>query len=395
MEFVDGPSLADLLADGPADPVFALDVVAQAADGLSAAHRAGLVHRDVKPGNILIGAEGQVKVTDFGIAHAVGQTPVTDPALVMGTSQYLAPERIAGGPGTPASDLYSLGIVLHECLTAMPPYDGSPAEVMASHLYLPLPPLPAGVPPELDTLVTRLTAKDPARRLHDARELAGLASRLRDTIAAGPALVPGAAGPGPARPALMPGPAGPGPAGPGGWNRGEPVVWDLDTPVAAQEQAAVTMTSTAGPHGHAALAGERTAPPYPPDPLYRRSAPGSALPVGSGRRPAPRRRRRPAGRRRGRRGAAPPAARGGDPGRRRHPAGGRRADRPARLRRGRRARDETAARQSRGRGRLADPAHQARRPRLHERVRARRRRERPVRHDVRDAERSRQARQGR
>ena len=94
MEFVDGSSLAGLLLDGPADPVFALDVVAQAADGLSAAHRAGLVHRDIKPGNILIGQEGRVKVTDFGIAHAVGQTPVTDPALVMGTSQYLAPERI-------------------------------------------------------------------------------------------------------------------------------------------------------------------------------------------------------------------------------------------------------------------------------------------------------------
>src|SRR5207302_2041668 len=113
-----------------------------------------------------------------------------DPALVMGTSQYLAPERIAGGSGTPASDLYSLGIVLHECLTGMPPYDGTPAEVMASHLYLPLPPLPAAVPPELDALVAQLTAKDPARRIRDARELAALASRLRDAIAAGTARPP-------------------------------------------------------------------------------------------------------------------------------------------------------------------------------------------------------------
>jgi serine/threonine-protein kinase len=249
MEFVDGPSLADLLADSPADPVFALDVVAQVADGLSAAHRAGLVHRDVKPGNILIGPEGRVKVTDFGIAHAIGQTPVTDPALVMGTSQYLAPERIAGGPGTPASDLYSLGIVLHECLTGTPPYDGTPAEVMASHLYLPLPPLPASVPHELDALIAQLTAKDPGRRLRDARDLAALASRLRDSIAAGPALVP------------VPVPTGAAPAGPGGWNRAEPVVWDLDTPVAAVGQAAATMTSAAGP-----LAGQQTAPPFPPGP---------------------------------------------------------------------------------------------------------------------------------
>jgi len=278
MEFVDGPSLADLLLDSPADPVFALDVVAQAADGLSAAHRAGLVHRDVKPGNILIGPEGRVKVTDFGIAHAVGQAPITDPALVMGTSQYLAPERITGGPGTPASDLYSLGIVLHECLTGMPPYDGTPAEVMASHLYLPLPPLPANAPPELDTLVARLTAKDPGRRLRDARELAGLASRLRDSIAAGPALVPGRDGPGLSGPGLP----GPGPAAPGGWNRSEPVVWDLDTPVAAGGgQSSVTMASAAGLRGHTglghtALAGERTAPPFPPDPT------GSLLLEGAG-----------------------------------------------------------------------------------------------------------------
>ncbi|TVZ00282.1 serine/threonine protein kinase [Trebonia kvetii] len=273
MEFVDGPSLADLLLDGPADAVFALDVVAQAADGLSAAHRAGLVHRDVKPGNILIGPEGRVKVTDFGIAHAVGQTPVTDPALVMGTSQYLAPERIAGGPGTPASDLYSLGIVLHECLTGMPPYDGTPAEVMASHLYLPLPPLPANVPPELDALVAGLTAKDPGRRLRDARELAGLASRLRDSIAEGNALVSGPTGP-----RLYE----PGPAAPASWNRGEPVVWDLGTPVAASGgQTAVTIASAGGLHGHTALAGERTTPPFPPDPTGGLLLDGAADPAGS------------------------------------------------------------------------------------------------------------------
>jgi hypothetical protein len=195
MEYVDGPSLADLLLASPLAPVAALDVIAQAADGLSAAHRAGLVHRDVKPGNILIGQEGRVKVSDFGIAHAVGQAPVTDPALVMGTSQYLAPERITGGSGSPVSDLYSLGIVLYECLTGIPPYDGTAGEVMAGHLYLPLPPLPATVPPELDALVAQLTVKDPARRLGDARELAALASRLRDAIALGPARVPTPAGP--------------------------------------------------------------------------------------------------------------------------------------------------------------------------------------------------------
>jgi eukaryotic-like serine/threonine-protein kinase len=186
MEFVNGPSLADMLAADPVDPVLALDVVAQAAAGLDAAHRNGLVHRDVKPGNILLGEDGLVKITDFGIAHAAGSAPITGPGLVMGTTQYMAPERITGAPATPASDLYSLGILIYECLTGLPPYDGGTAEVMAGHLYLPLPPLPSGVAPALDELIARLTAKDPAARLSDAAELAELARRLRDTLAATP-----------------------------------------------------------------------------------------------------------------------------------------------------------------------------------------------------------------
>jgi len=207
MEFVDGPSLADILAVDPIEPARALDVIAQAAEGLAAAHKAGVIHRDIKPGNILISMEGQVKVTDFGIAHAAGQVPVTSPGLVMGTTQYMAPERIAGNQGTAASDLYALGIVLHECLTGMPPHDGTAAEVMAAHLYLPLPPLPADVPPELDVLVDRLTTKDPAKRISDARELAELAARIRDSMGGGTFVPlargavqsgPGAAVPGPA-----------------------------------------------------------------------------------------------------------------------------------------------------------------------------------------------------
>lgn len=185
MEFVDGPSLADLLAGDSVEPAFALHVIAQAASGLSAAHRIGLVHRDVKPENILLGPDGQIKITDFGIAYAAGQTPVTGPGLVMGTTQYMAPERIGGDPGTPASDLYALGIVLHECLTGVPPYEGTAIEVMAAHLYAPLPPLPANAAPELGTLVARLTAKDPATRISDASDLAALATRLRDAMKSG------------------------------------------------------------------------------------------------------------------------------------------------------------------------------------------------------------------
>jgi eukaryotic-like serine/threonine-protein kinase len=184
MEYVNGPSLADMLAVDPVHPVLALDVVAQTAAGLDAAHRSGLVHRDIKPGNILVGADGLVKITDFGIAHAAGSAPITGPGLVMGTTQYMAPERISGGQATPASDLYALGILIYECLTGQPPYDGGTAEVMAGHLYLPLPPLPAGVPPELDELIGRLTVKDPAARLSDAAEVAAIATRLRDVLAA-------------------------------------------------------------------------------------------------------------------------------------------------------------------------------------------------------------------
>jgi serine/threonine protein kinase len=184
MEYVNGPSLADMLAVDPVHPVLALDVAAQAAAGLAAAHRIGLVHRDVKPGNILVGADGLVKITDFGIAHAAGSAPITGPGLVMGTTQYMAPERIAGGQATPASDLYALGILIYECLTGLPPYDGGTAEVMAGHLYLPMPPLPTGVSPELGELITRLTAKDPAGRLSDAAEVAAIATRLRDALAA-------------------------------------------------------------------------------------------------------------------------------------------------------------------------------------------------------------------
>jgi serine/threonine-protein kinase len=182
MELVDGPSLADVLATEPVSPVYALEVIAKAAAGLGAAHAAGLVHRDIKPGNILLGVGGEVKITDFGIAYALGSAPVTDPGLVMGTTQYLAPERIAGGSGAPVSDLYSLGIMMHECLTGMPPFEGTPAEVMAAHLYVPLPPLPEGTPPEVEDLIARLTAKDPAERLSDAGELAALAQWVRAAI---------------------------------------------------------------------------------------------------------------------------------------------------------------------------------------------------------------------
>ena len=164
MELVDGPSLAGLLTGGPLDPGDTMDVLGQAAAGLAAAHAAGLVHRDIKPGNLLVGRDGQVKITDFGIAYAAGSAPLTRTGTLVGTPTYLPPERAAGGPATPASDLYSLGIVGYQCLTGSTPFSGPPLEVAAAHRHLPLPPLPAAVPAGVAGLIADLTAKDPAAR---------------------------------------------------------------------------------------------------------------------------------------------------------------------------------------------------------------------------------------
>jgi serine/threonine-protein kinase len=115
MELVDGPALTRELARGPLPPARTLDIIAQVAGGLAAAHAAGVVHRDIKPGNLLVDPAGQVKITDFGIAYAAGSAPLTRTGTLLGTPAYLAPERISGAEAGPASDLYSPGMVAHEC----------------------------------------------------------------------------------------------------------------------------------------------------------------------------------------------------------------------------------------------------------------------------------------
>jgi eukaryotic-like serine/threonine-protein kinase len=192
MELVDGPSLAEVLAGGPLDPGQTMDLIAQVCAGLHAAHSAGLVHRDIKPANLLITADGQVKITDFGIAHVVEGVPLTATGVLIGTPAYLAPERAAGGPATPASDLYSLGVVGYECLTGAPPFRGRALEVAEAHLRCPLPALPVTVPAEVGALVVALTAKDPSNRPASAREVAERAGQLR---AAGKITLSGATSP--------------------------------------------------------------------------------------------------------------------------------------------------------------------------------------------------------
>jgi hypothetical protein len=185
MELVAGPPLSELLTRGPLRPALAMDLVAQVAVGLAAAHAAGLVHRDIKPGNLLLAPDGRIKITDFGIAHAAGSAPLTSTGTLLGTPGYLAPERVSGGSATAASDLYSLGIVAFECLAGSPPFRGTGVELAVAHRDQPLPPLPSSVPAPVAALVGRLTAKDPALRPGSAAEVAGQAEQLRDAISDG------------------------------------------------------------------------------------------------------------------------------------------------------------------------------------------------------------------
>src|SRR5512142_2739061 len=188
MELVVGASLEDVLAGGPLDATRTMDIVAQAAAGLHAAHAAGMIHRDVKPGNLLLNQSGTIKITDFGIAYTVGSASVTASGELVGTPGYLAPERAVGDGAGPASDLYSLGIVAYECLTGTRPFSGTQLEVALAHRDRPLPPLPASVAADVTALVMRLTAKGPASRPGDAAEVTVWAALLRDGIATGPVI---------------------------------------------------------------------------------------------------------------------------------------------------------------------------------------------------------------
>ena len=186
MELIDGDSLAQVLrTGGPLDAARTMDVIAQTAAGLQAAHQAGLIHRDVKPANLLLSAAGVVKITDFGISYAAGSAPVTRTGMIVGTPSYLAPERASGAQATEASDIYALGVVAYECLTGTPPFAGTAIEVALAHRDRPLPPLPASLPPAVAGFVADLTAKDPAVRPASAAEVAARASQLRDRLRAG------------------------------------------------------------------------------------------------------------------------------------------------------------------------------------------------------------------
>lgn len=178
MELVEGEPLSTIIREeGPIEPRRAASIVAQAASALQAAHDAGVIHRDVKPANILVRPDGQVKLTDFGIARAVDAAPITRTGEVMGTAQYISPEQATGKPAGPASDIYSLGVVAHEMLSGTRPFDeGSPVATAMAHIHNDPPPLPDGVGQPLAGVVMASLAKDPGNRPPSA---AVVASALR------------------------------------------------------------------------------------------------------------------------------------------------------------------------------------------------------------------------
>jgi serine/threonine-protein kinase len=193
MEYVDGQPLVTILHDEGRLPVdWTLHVLGQAADGLSAAHRAGVVHRDIKPGNLIVRPDGVVKLTDFGIAQARDSAPLTRTGMVVGTAQYLSPEQAQGMEVTAASDVYSLGVVAFECLAGARPFDGaSQVAIALAHINRPPPPLPADVPPAVRLLVERALAKDPADRFPDGGAFADAVRRVAAGGALAVAPVPG------------------------------------------------------------------------------------------------------------------------------------------------------------------------------------------------------------
>jgi eukaryotic-like serine/threonine-protein kinase len=173
MEFVEGETLGDVLRrDGKLDPDRAAGVAAEVATALHAAHEKGLVHRDVKPGNVMIDREGRVKVVDFGIARAAADDTLTQTGLVLGTASYLSPEQAQGLPVDARSDIYSLGCVLYEMLTWRAPFEGdTPVAIAYMHVNeTPSRPsqLEPSIPPHLDEAVMRALEKDPEARFPTA-----------------------------------------------------------------------------------------------------------------------------------------------------------------------------------------------------------------------------------
>jgi serine/threonine protein kinase len=196
MELVEGEPLSAILARaGRLSPDATLDIVSQAARALEAAHQAGIVHRDIKPGNLLVATGGTTKITDFGIATAVRAAQashLTETGMVMGTAMYVSPEQATGAPVNSASDIYSLGVVAYECLAGRPPFTArEPLAIAFAHKHEPVPALPPDVPPPVSDLVYHMLAKTPEERPANVQVVADRADMLRGALALGNSPAPG------------------------------------------------------------------------------------------------------------------------------------------------------------------------------------------------------------
>ena len=184
MEYVEGDALSRTLSRvGRLTPARTMALVAQAADALQAAHANGIVHRDVKPGNLLVRPNGTLVLTDFGIARSAMVGQLTVAGSVLGTASYISPEQASGAVATAASDVYALGVVAYQCLSGHRPFDGAtPIEIAMKHVRDNPRPLPADIPPAVRSIVDRAMAKDPGARWPTAAAMAGVARQAASSL---------------------------------------------------------------------------------------------------------------------------------------------------------------------------------------------------------------------
>jgi eukaryotic-like serine/threonine-protein kinase len=264
MEYVEGDALSRTLNRvSRLTPARTMALIAQAADALQAAHEKGIVHRDVKPGNLLVRPNGTLVLTDFGIARSAQVGQLTQAGAVLGTASYISPEQASGAVATPLSDIYALGVVAYQCLSGRRPFEGdNPLEIAMKHVREQPAPLPTDIPPGVRQIVEQSMAKDPAARFPTAASFAQVARRSAASLAGtstsiGPAGSPVSVPPLPSQ--TSPGPVGtPRPPAAGGTR----VMPAAGFPTSAAGRGGAPVPAAAGGYRGAAV----VPPPVPPRP---------------------------------------------------------------------------------------------------------------------------------